>query len=637
VDLCTRLGAAVRTTAAGVIAALDCDGRRSGGPGLSSGPVSPSSESPAPLKLSSFGPNVGGLGAFRQQLRARLKETGDAWRASIEAIGHAALAEIVFDAPGLDDAARAIRVLAHFGFRESDEARAEPVETFVHEALGWSGPPAGARERRIAQGLEDLGLVRRNLRRLREEKAVKEYENGEKPRDDAARTLVTFFRRNLDEQDAIIDYMTARLDDDALHDVDADRQWLERQFLWTAWRDPPYPLRWYRGEERLDPNAIDEWHHRVLDLEVMLGHELGEAFDRGDKEAFYRGLHARIPPTQAFDDLDGGASVLPRLGARSDIFRELRDLHADRRWYGFTALALTQVEGLVAEVLEIHGAAARPHAALPEKVQALRALDDSLERSLDYFEHRLPRIRNQLLHGAHPEPLRGPKRELVAYDLLHDLRFIVNWLLARDVPAVKLRVALKKGAIDGIKNVDDAFVLVDALEQLGSRERRKAVAGSRQAEEDAQTIRDVEEAMRRALAKPGIGDAAIKAATQLNADVEQIRDRLRSETDSKSSPFDLASENDRAKQPDDALLDAAADVFEALDDDGVLERRDAVLAATARLLPDGAGDAVRDVLRQGSRLRHNYRALRSAVRARLARTEARDDGPPVPVGVAAPR
>lgn len=586
---------------------------------------------PDALKLSAYEANVGGFDEFRRDLRARLGRSQQAFLPTTDLLAQAALRHLHLDA-GSDDAARAAAVAAHFCLRETDPAAA--LATFVAEVLGWSRPPSTARDVRVAEALEDLGLVRANIRRLRGEERVREYERGTPRRDHESRTLIVFFQRNIKEQELIVDYMTQRLDAEALLDVDSDRQWLARMAHWAMHRGPPYPLRGPRGAQRLRPEAIDEWHHRVRDFSLKRIGELGALYERGETERFYREVHERVSPRQAFDDLDRAAMTLPRLTPRAELFQELRRLHDDKSWYGFVALALTQVEGLVTEVLRLHGADARPHAALPEKVQNFRSLDDTLERSLDYFEFRLPILRNGLLHGGHLAQLRGAAREYVAHDLLHDLRFIVNWLLDRDEPSIKLRVALRDGIIEKLDGLDDAYVILDAVAQLRGKNRKKKVSAE-QARDDLEIVAQVEEVLRRTLSAPDEPVGAQKTAEFLGAHLARVRDVLLERTRGWPTPFDLAVHDERSKNPDPDLLDVADEVLVLVDRDREIDKRELVLSGTLHLLPDAARPGVDSALRQHGRIRHNYRELVQALSKSTEDDEARTGGVGhVPTGIA---
>lgn len=145
-------------------------------------------------------------------------------------------------------------------------------------------------------------------------------------------------------------------------------------------------------------NDIRSTAHSILDEEIIKG----------------------VKPKKATKELCSQISKIPVLKKRLPIFLELQKLASSKRWYGFYALALPQVEGIVFELLKLVGVNAEGLKALPQKIAELANVSPNKDFDMDYYQFILPDKRNKFAHSGKDE-----KMKLKSLHLMLDLRHLL--------------------------------------------------------------------------------------------------------------------------------------------------------------------------------------------------------------------
>jgi hypothetical protein len=162
---------------------------------------------------------------------------------------------------------------------------------------------------------------------------------------------------------------------------------------------------------------------------------------KGYNKEFYRAI-GKINVTKELTMLIKQVKDLPILNGRYQIFVELRKLFNTQRWYGFYSLALPQIEGIFAEMIQASKPSGKVTGALTDKVQQVRPFYSSSERSFDYYEYHLPNERNLFSHTGR---VFDVKRKCKI--LLLDLIAIVNIFSELESPLLGLKKIIDGGVI----------------------------------------------------------------------------------------------------------------------------------------------------------------------------------------------
>ncbi len=341
-----------------------------------------------------------------------------------------------------------------------------PIYQFVKRIVGFNKLPGD-----ILYSLEDT--VKENLKELlqlieqyEKDPIVINYNKGEKRNEHKTKTIVDFYLRCLHERDVIVKYLINDLENRAITKAYEDDV-LSAGFTWLwyeAYWDKPYKWWQQRSIEFFDYKKINVCMHRLSEITLQEIPKL-EVLYHVNKVAFYRRLKKNLPPLMIFHQIRSYyIPMLSKLAERQLPFDELEKLFKSKRWIGFTALALSQVEGVFSDMLD----AIYPHkqySSLSTKVSAVRPLYKHAERNFDYFEYHLPTLRNSFLHSG---SAGGRNFKLISLDLLYDLHYLMSVFLELNDPLIELNNILKRrheDNITGIESLNHIFYLVDAVEK----------------------------------------------------------------------------------------------------------------------------------------------------------------------------
>ena len=300
------------------------------------------------------------------------------------------------------------------------------------------------------------------------------FRNDKAPRNHADSTLVTFYKRCIDERGRISRYLVNEVSTEALENVDEARSSIRALMIRIA--PPPYPLKLPRGVEQFDHRLINQWSHRVQSLPVMLGRELGEKYEL-DRAGFYSELTKYVPVSKVFEQIFDTLPKVAKLSERALVFDEMKTLHEHRHWYGLYALALPHVEGLFTEILELAGPAERPIAgALPDKVRLVHKLVHKYAaahaQNMDYFEFVVPIERNRFSHTGRVE-----NAELRAIEILYDLLYVLRVYVELETPVIELLNLLDVERLTAAKSfapLSRLFALLRTVDKFKQRDQVKA-------------------------------------------------------------------------------------------------------------------------------------------------------------------
>lgn len=338
----------------------------------------------------------------------------------------------------------------------------EPIKDFVQYVVGFRTLPCAAL-------LELDMMVRTNLKEL--EQLVERYEqepeirrwkmDGVRRNTHEAKVIHDFYERCLQEKDTIVRYLVNDMESRAISKAAQPDGFRDFTFLWyESYWDRPY--RWWqdRSIEFFDYKCINTCRHRLNSVDVTQIPEFEEMYRQGKYNEFYEEL-ARSQSTQSiFEEIfNYYIHHLPRVAKRKPIFDELQSFFEGGKWYGFTALALTQVEGMFSDMLQIINPG-KPYSSLSKKVFALRPYYNYAERTLDYFEYQLPFLRNSFLHAG---DIADRDFAVIALDLLYDIHYLMYVFIELKDPHVKLHRLLKQRStefITGLNSFRELFNIV---------------------------------------------------------------------------------------------------------------------------------------------------------------------------------
>jgi hypothetical protein len=141
-----------------------------------------------------------------------------------------------------------------------------------------------------------------------------------------------------------------------------------------------------------------------------------------------------------FDYIIENASLVPLIGGRTEIFEELKYLFYRKKWYAFYALALPQVEGIVADMMQVVAPGKGTSGALPEKVSAIRPFHSTSDKFFDYYEYFLPTQRNKFSHTGKDEDIKTK-----SYHMLGDLWYIIHVFTQLETPLLEVIRMVREG------------------------------------------------------------------------------------------------------------------------------------------------------------------------------------------------
>ncbi|TCC99977.1 hypothetical protein [Pedobacter psychroterrae] len=166
-----------------------------------------------------------------------------------------------------------------------------------------------------------------------------------------------------------------------------------------------------------------------------------------------------IDPEKVMSEISTELLQIPLLNKRKEIFEQLLRMVREKLWYGFYALAIPQVEGIVAELLDIAGQNKGTLKALPKKVKALRAVAPNGEFDMDYYEFYLPDSRNIFTHT-------GMDTDIIikSFHLLLDLKHLLHTAAGLENSLIMLN-NIANDSVMGINHIGDLVKMIRLVKQ----------------------------------------------------------------------------------------------------------------------------------------------------------------------------
>lgn len=342
-----------------------------------------------------------------------------------------------------------------------------PIFQFVKYVVGFNKLPVD-----LYYELEDK--VKSNLKELlnlinkyESDETIIEYNKTEKNRaGHLGKTKIDFYKRCLKERDTIIKYLTFELKKRVIIKAKQD-DFLPAGFSWLWYEeywDRPYKWWQYRSIEFFDYERINVCRHRLLEIYLKEIPDYEQLYAQ-NKAKFYKLLNNKVGPEKIFHYINHHLKDIPILSERIPIFIELKLLLKSRKWFGFTALALSQIEGIFTDMLYIMYPKEK-YSSLSTKVSSVRPHYKNEERNFDYFEYYLPLLRNSFLHAG---SIQNRDFKLLSFDLLYDLNYILGVVEELNDPYIELHNILKRGHIDAITGIESFNHLFTLLSKVKDR------------------------------------------------------------------------------------------------------------------------------------------------------------------------
>jgi len=204
-------------------------------------------------------------------------------------------------------------------------------------------------------------------------------------------------------------------------------------------RDFPYDYGRGFYNHTFDYRNIDNSLHRLRDVHLAKGIELSELY-KDDKASFYAQKFEIHSIEKIFDSLFEKLRLTATTYDRTPIFTELKELFNSQKWLAFYALGLPQVEGLFQEMLETQSKKIGNVNSLTLKVKQLQNVVGYRQHFFDYFQYSLPEQRNAFMHSG---KLEVESQKLSAYDILTDLKFILDTFASLRNPLVSILTSIR--------------------------------------------------------------------------------------------------------------------------------------------------------------------------------------------------
>lgn len=353
--------------------------------------------------------------------------------------------------------------------RNSTEKDVDPIHHFVKYVVGFHQLPAKIvvdLERKVRANLQELQVL---IDRYESDPVIIDYQNGMRRPQHSSKVRIDFYERCKVEQSVILRYLLYELEERAIAKAMQDESFNSFGFLWyEGFWDRPYKWWQHRSIEYFDYRKINVCRHR-LDEVVISEIPVLEELYISNKKLFYRRLGKIMPPSEIFRQIKSYyVPSLPKVIERKPVMDELEKLMKAKRWYGFTALALTQVEGIFSDMLHILHPS-KNYSSLSTKASAIRNHYHPEGRNFDYFEYHLPELRNSFLHSG---SIRNNDFRLISLDLLYDLFYLLTVFLQLNDPHMELHKFLTKNStesIHGIASLNHLFNLVDEVQKRSAK------------------------------------------------------------------------------------------------------------------------------------------------------------------------
>ncbi len=334
----------------------------------------------------------------------------------------------------------------------------KPVDSFLLLYLDIKTLPIANKlslEKEVKKDLLELNNLLEHYNSL---EFIKGYNtNLTNPRNQEEKTILEFYCRTIKKKELILEYLIMEIEAIALEkskpeskrSIEEDKKHEVLYKLIKRKRDFPYkdPVTKFSHKGNKFNYEID---FEKLDYRIInpIKNKIGlfpfkSDLTKGYTEEIKRELLINYKKKYSDTHLNyicWKLAELPTNKCRQKIFEELRSLYQKKKWYGFYALALPQIEGIFSELTTIVISSKNPGKTLGDKAKYLRPYYDNSEFAFDYYEHFLPQQRNKFSHTGLDNEI-----QVKSIFLLLDLVHLLGIIESINSPLIKISNILKHG------------------------------------------------------------------------------------------------------------------------------------------------------------------------------------------------
>ena len=275
-----------------------------------------------------------------------------------------------------------------------------------------------------------------------------------KPMNHQERMILDFYLRAVEKKELIISHLINKLDDIAIEkskvksnffrsDESSPGSLLLKEFEYHS--DFPYTdymvgatKNIYKIDyERLDYRQINPWRNKENYFRRTT--DISKGITPETEKEFLKNFRWKTA-IQILNKVYNRVASLPILKSRTEIFLQLIDLYKMKKWYGFYALGLPQIEGIFAEMTGILETNKQTTGSLTDKVQQVRPHYELSAYFFDYYAYYLPDQRNKFSHLGQVGNIYVKSALLVL-----DLQNIIAIFEGLNTPLIELNNLIEEG------------------------------------------------------------------------------------------------------------------------------------------------------------------------------------------------
>ncbi len=327
----------------------------------------------------------------------------------------------------------------------------EPINSFLLLVLNLKTLPIKHKIELEKTTKNDLLKIEELINHYESKEFIKQHNiRGGLPRNHEDNTVLVFYKRTLKKRKEILDYLLYKLESRAIEKSKPQENYKLKGLDLTEFDSKfaihyDYPYKdfiynengWYYeiDFEKLDYRKINPLRNKTFSLKI------NSDFSNGYTEQLKKEIEKHFNSNTYLRYIINKIKTIPIINKREAIFLELNELYLQKKWYGFYALALPQIEGIFSEMTLILNPNIKQSGSLSDKVQKIRPYHDNSDYYFDYYEFYLPNQRNKFSHSGKDELI-----EVKCYFLLLDLVNILNIVEELNSPLMETNKIFQKGA-----------------------------------------------------------------------------------------------------------------------------------------------------------------------------------------------
>ncbi|RQO66827.1 hypothetical protein DBR40_21480 [Pedobacter sp. KBW01] len=360
--------------------------------------------------------------------------------------------------------------------RSSDE---NVIAIFCEQVLRVVEPPKAIYDGLIRQATADLAMVGDVLRDYEREPFIQELNAGkrENGRAHSEYTMDLFYKRAREKAREIREYIAHGAKEIAI--TRSGRYYVEQVKKGIIYpqmeKQLQYPymdgiVRFGKLEFEVDLERID--HKKINPYKnKMFVFDFTGDIRTASHQVLDREILERLDHMKVIAEVLKEIAKIPLLNKRTEIFKQLAEMAGRELWYGFYALALPQVEGIVVELLEIAGNNRKDLKALPQKAGVLRTVASNGDFDMDYYQFYLPEKRNKFSHSGKDMDIKTK-----SFHMILDLKHLLHTAAGLQTNLIFLNNMANEGSL-GINHIGDLVKMIRLMKQEEGHAHYKEVKG----------------------------------------------------------------------------------------------------------------------------------------------------------------